>query len=383
MMKGERPSECDYCWNIEDLSHGEVSDRFIKSAAPYSIEEFKKITENPFSPKQIPRYVEISFSNKCQFKCSYCSSDYSSTWMDEIEKFGKYSTDSGTPTKKIYTEEENPYVKAFWDWWPELKTNLHTLRVTGGEPLLSPSTFKLMEALNQEPNRKLSLSINSNLGAPAVLIDKFVKLAVETEKNKAVKKLDVYTSIDAWGPRAEYIRNGLKHDYFWDNVEKLLGSTQEMRVYIMCTFNAMSLTSFLPLLKKVREINIKYRNRQRVFPLDIDFAYLRYPEYQSVKVLPSRYQSYIEEIIQHLEQNQWLKTEEKIGFLDYHVLKMKRILEWMRQDWPPETLFSQRVRFYEFFKEHDRRRNTNFLETFPEMEDFWTGCKQLYEIKNR
>ena len=31
--------------------------------------------------------------------------------------------------------------------------------------------------------------------------------------------------------------------------------------------------------------------------------------------------------------------------------------------------------FYAFFNEHDRRRNTNFLNVFPEMEEFWIECK--------
>ena len=31
--------------------------------------------------------------------------------------------------------------------------------------------------------------------------------------------------------------------------------------------------------------------------------------------------------------------------------------------------------FYAFFNEHDRRRLTRFLNTFPEMEDFWMECK--------
>jgi hypothetical protein len=31
--------------------------------------------------------------------------------------------------------------------------------------------------------------------------------------------------------------------------------------------------------------------------------------------------------------------------------------------------------FYRFFAEHDRRRNTNFLQTFPEMSEWWDQCK--------
>ena len=35
----------------------------------------------------------------------------------------------------------------------------------------------------------------------------------------------------------------------------------------------------------------------------------------------------------------------------------------------------QKRNFYAFFNEHDRRRRTNFLNTFPEMEEFWMECK--------
>ena len=31
--------------------------------------------------------------------------------------------------------------------------------------------------------------------------------------------------------------------------------------------------------------------------------------------------------------------------------------------------------------EYDRRRNVKFLETFPEMENFWNLCKQTVEDK--
>ena len=33
--------------------------------------------------------------------------------------------------------------------------------------------------------------------------------------------------------------------------------------------------------------------------------------------------------------------------------------------------------FYNWFNEYDRRRGVNFLETFPEMENFYNHCKEL------
>jgi hypothetical protein len=35
----------------------------------------------------------------------------------------------------------------------------------------------------------------------------------------------------------------------------------------------------------------------------------------------------------------------------------------------------QRANFYKFFSEYDKRRNTDFLKTFPMMADFWEECK--------
>ena len=46
-----------------------------------------------------------------------------------------------------------------------------------------------------------------------------------------------------------------------------------------------------------------------------------------------------------------------------------------------EELSSHLIRFYEYFTQYDERRNLNFLETFPEMKDFWNEAKSEYEEK--
>jgi hypothetical protein len=61
------------------------------------------------------------------------------------------------------------------------------------------------------------------------------------------------------------------------------------------------------------------------------------------------------------------------GFKDYEVLKMKRDRDWMLAS--TDNLERKRGDFYKFFKEHDKRRNTDFLQTFPEMKSFWAQCE--------
>ena len=71
MLDGKRPSECDYCWRIEDNT-SEYSDRVLKSSRSWSQIDKSKIIENDWDEDIYPRYVEISFSNVCNFKCAYC-----------------------------------------------------------------------------------------------------------------------------------------------------------------------------------------------------------------------------------------------------------------------------------------------------------------------
>ncbi|MCC2678695.1 MAG: hypothetical protein K0R29_1271 [Pseudobdellovibrio sp.] len=380
MIEGNRPEECGYCWNVEDLkSESAISDRIIKSSAPYSMADYEKIKLNPYDNKLVPRYVEASFSNTCQFKCSYCSANFSSSWAEELEKHGQYHNRHGENYMKIYKEDENPYIKAFWEWWPDLKRDLDTFRITGGEPLLSPNTFKVLESLLVNPEPNLSLNINSNLGAPEVLVNKFINLIGQLSATKSVRELIIYTSIDAFGARAEYIRHGLKHDQFWNNVDRLLSADERTQVIIMCTFNALSITTYVELLQKICEVNEKHKNANRPVPLEIDIAYLRHPFHQTVNILTDDYIPQMESIVKFIEANQMHQSPKGVGFHNLHTIKATRILEWMKKGDSPASKRRNQADFYKFFTEHDRRRNKNFLETFPEMDKFWNYCKQMAE----
>ena len=333
-MAGERPSECDYCWKIEDLKTNETSDRHLKSAASWSAPYFDEILKNPLAATFKPKYVEVSFSHACQFKCSYCSANYSTKWEEELKKFGDYVTLSAKKDVTTYPEEENPYIKAFWMWWPELKKELHVFRITGGEPLLSPNTFKILENLLNFPEPNLTVAINSNLGAPVAAIQRFKNLAEKLVSTKAIKKIELFTSIDTYGARAEYIRYGLNNDYFWKNIDDLLLKVPTLQIMIMCTFNALSITSYLDLLKKIMSVNLKHRHADRLLPLGLDIAYLRYPEYQTVQILPDEYLEKMEEILQFIKDNQWQYTSNDHGFHELQLIKFKRVLVWMRQGLP-------------------------------------------------
>jgi organic radical activating enzyme len=387
MLEGKRPAECDYCWNVEDNSD-RFSDRVFKSSEKWSLPYYDQIVNSDWRDDINPKYVEVAFSNVCNFKCSYCAPQFSSQWTIEIEKYGGYDTGGkfnhpdhllreGTTPFKF--NEVNPYVEAFWKWWPDLYRDLHTFRITGGEPLLSKDTWGVLDyIINQkEPNRELHLAINSNLGAPDDVIDKFIEKVKRITEEDRVKEFVIFTSCDAWGEQAEYIRNGLVFNKFWDNVNKVLSKCPKVTLTFMVTYNALSVFSFNKLLRGVYDLKNEYGSKDRYWDsaVFLDTSYLRYPYHQSVQILPHQYTPLVLEQAINAEFMGTLEfSKDYIGYTDIEIQKIKRTYDWMKSEQNPETQMAYRKDFHIFFSEHDRRRGTNFLKVFPELEEFYNFC---------
>ena len=387
MLEGERPEECDYCWNVEDNSD-RFSDRIFKSGEDWSYPYLNEIVNSTWRDDYNPKYVEVAFSNACNFKCSYCGPAYSSKWVEEVEQFSGYPTldnfnsfdwlknENKFPLKQT---EYNPYVDAFWKWWPELYKDLHTFRITGGEPLMSKDTWDVLDFIleNSNPNKNLKLAINSNLGVPDKLIDKLIEKIKKIEDEGRVKELIIFTSCDTWGEQAEYIRTGLEFNRFWDNINKILSASNRVNIIIMSTYNALSVFNYSELIHNVYKLKTEYASFDRYWTsaVFLDSSYLRHPQHQTVQVLPHQFSTNI------LDQSKLITyygapsySHEHIGYADIEVQKLKRIYDWMISPQDAQQQMKNRYNFHKYFTEHDKRRGTNFIKTFPELEEFYNFC---------
>ena len=183
MLEGKRPEGCNYCWNVEDMGCDYISDRKQRTLSIHEGDKSRldEIVNNPWDMNVNPEYIELSFGNTCNFKCGYCHPRYSSRFLDEIKQFGYYSKnytgkyDIDWFIDKLYeSEEDNPYIDAWWKWWPEVSKTLNILRITGGEPTIHGSTYRLLDEINKNPMPILELNINSNLGANPKLYDRYI-----------------------------------------------------------------------------------------------------------------------------------------------------------------------------------------------------------------
>ena len=370
MQRGERPRGCEYCWKIEDMGTGAVSDRVYKSRI-YPFEAVKQAYATPADQDVNLRTLEIAFDRTCQFACSYCNPAFSTTWANDIKRNGPYTglvsdgrnhyTHEHNSSQLFKITESNPYVDAFFAWWEtDLHRTLQELRITGGEPLMSAHTWRLIDWFKDNAGRSSTrLAINSNLGTD-VNIDRLLASTQGME-------IDLYTSCEAVGAQAEYIRDGLVWADWVRNVERLLESQQFRGIHIMCTINALCLTTLPELLDCILNWKRKFGRVAASFTLNV----LRFPSFQSPIVLgrsfalgtPGDLRSwYLEN-----KNSEWLHEHEV-----HHV---ERLLDYLDTvDSPHEgaaDLATLQRDFKQFYGQYDQRRHKDFERTFPELANWY------------
>ncbi|MCS7316767.1 MAG: twitch domain-containing radical SAM protein [Candidatus Dojkabacteria bacterium] len=382
MMEGIRPKECDYCWRVEDSNEKNVSDRYLKSFESWSFPYIDDIIADPLNEKFNPKYVEVSFSNQCNFKCSYCAPYVSSKWQEEIKKYGPYPTSKKFNSINHLTEEiipnnsYNPYIDVWWKWFPDLVKNLLYLRVTGGEPFLNKNTIILLEKIIENPQKELTLSLNSNFCVPEKNINRILELLKYINDNKLVKNIELYTSCEAYGEKAEYIRWGLNYETWKNTVRFFNENLRNIKIIIMSTFNLLSISSYVDFLRDVLILKKSFKEESHLL---IDTPYLRYPTHQTAWLYDRDLaEKYIDDIDDYFSENLADFSEKK--FFAYEYTKFKRVVNLIKSEWNRENYdqmyLEDKKDFIRFVDEHDRRRGSNFLKTFPEMETFYNRYKE-------
>ena len=387
MLRNERPQECSYCWTQEDL--GNLSDRHYRSGEPWAAEHFETITTSTGDEDAIPSYVEVNFNHACNLKCSYCSPQFSSSWSDEVARFGGYPTSTTHNDASHFTgrrrpipvREHNPYVDAFWEWWPSLYPKLKHFRMTGGEPLLDRNTYRVFDYVLAFPKPDLHIDVTSNFSVDEKSWNQYISY-VKQLCNTNIEHFMQYVSLDSGdADHAEYIRHGLdfvkctgRADLFLEEIPRRNSLT------FIITMNNLNVLGLKELLRSILSLRKRHSTTyQRVW---FDTPILRQPTWQSLQILPPVYTKRLQDVVDWMREN--LETEDKPfqGFKDYEVQRLQRVVDWMREGCKLQADYVklQRADFFRFFNEHDKRRNTDFIETFPEMREFWDECK--YHAQN-
>ena len=372
MQAGERPAGCEYCWKIEDMGKDAISDRVYKSKI-YPIEALNEAYKEDYHNDINLKTLEIAFDRTCQFACSYCNPAFSSTWVRDIKVNGPYTNlvsdgrNHFTHThdaSQLYTYgETNPYTEAFFKWWDsDLHKTLQELRITGGEPLMSGETWKLIDWFKANKGKsQTKLAINSNLGMDRIKLQEFIT------KVKDIPHLEVYTSNEAYGKQAEYIRDGLDYDLWMHNVQELLEHNSIKALHVMCTINALCLDSLPHFLTQLMRLKQVYGKERVSFTLNI----LRFPSFQSPLVLPDDLRTQFKHKL-----TEWLGVNITNPLLHEHEINhTQRLIDYLDVVKTPHSEAFEMTKllfdFKTFYDQYDTRRGKNFVSTFTNLSDWY------------
>lgn len=348
MLAGEQPPACNSCWHYENL--GVISDRTRKSLAftdHLTADEYFDPTHN-FKPKAL----ELAFQNTCNLACSYCSPQFSTSWLNDIRTQGVY-TGIITDDRRHYQKDLNeldemlapPDMNLFWKWFETVAPGLESIRVSGGEPLMHEEVFKLFDMMiGINPN--IECVIHTNLCQKPVVIDRFL------EKAKKLTNLRVNVSNESSGAVAEFIREGMIYNEWLHNMELLCNSNVRVAT-VSTTCSAISLQA----LDKMYLDIIALRKHTRVKP-PITINMVDKPDFQGFGCLSREdRQFYIKKYTDFFDSI-------KDNLLPFEVDYTKRLITMLDAGLIKDNQEALRKDSNTFFEQYTQRRNkpVNFAQ---------------------
>lgn len=221
MLKDEYVKGCEQCYERERA--GESMRTRANHDWAHHFEDIVIPTENDgaLRSKKMP-YFDIRFSNICNFKCRGCSPELSSSWLSDHEKLHNYK--SGKDKLISILPNENA--------WNELRAYVPTIEhayFAGGEPLIMDEHYLILEELIAAGKTDVRLSYNTNL-SNLRFRDKYAQ-----DYWKKFSNVSIGISIDDFGRRGEYFRNGMNWQKTVENIRIVQQNCPHVIFSINCT----------------------------------------------------------------------------------------------------------------------------------------------------
>lgn len=284
MLAGMQPSSCGKCWNAERLgikSYRQQQNFTYMSYFPRTLFANKNGQLNSGV-----KFFDVRFNNTCNLKCVMCSSDYSSSWVDDEKKLIPILQDSQLKDHFIHRSEQ--YDKEVFKWSKDADivnaiianaSSLERLHFAGGEPLLSKQHIVLIkELIKLKLAPRLFLSYNTN----GEFIDNEL-LSLWSH----FKRVKIFYSLDGIGDHNDYIRFPSKwkdHETRLDFLDSATPKNVDWR--LLTTVSALNI-AYMPELADWK-LTKNYKNIHNNF-LDGNLFHaslLETPNYLNSTVLP-------------------------------------------------------------------------------------------------
>jgi len=232
--------------------------------------------------------------------------------------------------------------------WEQLIPHLdHVEKIyfAGGEPLLMEEHYNILDELDRRGRYDVKLIYNTNF-TEVKLKDRLV-----FDYWKKFASVAVGASLDAMGPRGEYIRKGTDWDQIERNREKMLEICPDVDFYISPTMSIMN-ALHMP------DFHRAWVDRGFIRAQDLNVNILQDGVHYRIDIAPAAYKEILKEkYLAHLE---WLRPLDR---LNRATVGFESAIKFMMATDNTALL----PKFWKNMQDLDRIRNENILDVIPEL----------------
>jgi MoaA/NifB/PqqE/SkfB family radical SAM enzyme len=358
MLAGEKPASCLKCYQEE---HNEIVSKRQWETVVWkeriNVEEVvAKTTADGHLPVDIP-YFDLRLGNMCQLKCIMCSPHDSSAWIKEWKiQYPKYKT--------IELQQDQQWDIDFDYTWYQKGVFLQSMRAqshnikelyfAGGEPLLIPEHYKILEFMIETgAASSCVVRYNSNgLELPEKLFELW----------NHFKQVKFNFSVDAVGARNDYIRYPSKWDNVVTNLQRLDDTPKNITVNIACAVQLLNVMNITDLVHWKESKNFKKINLPPYGAGLIGTHLVYLPSYLNVRVLPQHLKNKVKKNIEYfcsrrITDNEFIQNP-------YGLKRWQGLVQYMMtDDWSRKIPV-----LLDYLEVTDTHRGTDFRKTFPELD---------------
>jgi MoaA/NifB/PqqE/SkfB family radical SAM enzyme len=359
MLNNEIPSSCTKCF--EEESNGVVSKRLWETNVWQERLDIDSIVNQTAKDGSLPvniPYFDLRLGNMCQLKCIMCSPHDSSSWIKEWKlQYPKYKTIELQTDQLWDSDFDYTWYKksSFLDDMRSQSNNIRELYFAGGEPLLIPEHYTILEFMvNSGSAKNCILRYNSNgLELPEKLFDLWTHF----------KQVKFNFSIDALEKRNDYIRYPSKWEDVVANLKRLDDTPDNITVNIACAVQLLNVLNIPDLIHWKESMNFKKINLPPYGAGLIGTHLVYLPSYLNVRVLPKHLKDQVAQQVDYL----CFRQTRNIEFRDnpYGFKRWQGLVQYMMaEDWSHKL-----PTLLDYLTVTDQQRGTDFRTTFPELKD--------------
>ena len=363
MLRGERPSECERCFSLEDQGVESLRQRHIENKIPESRinlypDALTKMRHDFTMPFEIPT-MELKLNNLCNLACRMCHPMDSTSWTDwgEIKEFYKKENNIIYNIVEEHGLERKPHLDKFQDnpeWWASLEKLLpHFRRVefAGGEPLMDPQHYRILDMLAPYGDQ-IEIKYATNLS----MLGKSNRTVWEYWPK--FKSVAVNVSIDGIGSSYEYVRGNANWAELINNIKQIQTIPNISRIVGAVTVQVSNVLVLDKIIEYfLDDLGIVFHTHR-----------VEYPQVLSAQVLPQPLRMLaVDRLIAIQEKVKDFKlVKQHPQLLDYTLGQIKDNINYLTardqsEKWSDCIEFNRRL---------DKTRNQSFIDVTPEFKDY-------------